>query len=255
MRVMTILGSYRRKGNTAHILELIEVDLRARGATVDRLNLGETELLPCRGCRICFDLGELRCPRDDALLDIHARMQAADLLIVATPVYVNDVSGLVKTWIDRLAFVCHRPEFAGRSAYLLATVGVGPTAHTLRTLNLALRSWGYHLVGQRGFTMGALMKKGDAEAAFRQEAARIAAQCAQAVTARHALNPDFLSLMTFRIQQLAWVREADDSLDYVYWSEQGWLDPRCTFYMPHRAGWIKTRLARLAGTLLAPFVS
>ncbi|NDJ36042.1 MAG: flavodoxin family protein [Chloroflexi bacterium] len=88
MKVMTILGSYRRKGNTARILEMTEEGLAAQGAQVDRLNLS-----------------------------------AADLLIVATPVYVNDVNDLVKTWIDRLAFVCHRPEFADRSAYLLATEG------------------------------------------------------------------------------------------------------------------------------------
>ena len=51
-------------------------------------------------------------------------MDAADGIIFASPVYVNDVSGIAKTWIDRLAYVCHRPAFAGKCAYLIATVGV-----------------------------------------------------------------------------------------------------------------------------------
>ena len=72
--------------------------------------------------------------------NLFAKMQSADGLIVAIPVYVNDVSGIVKNWIDRLAFVCHRPEFAGKSAFLISTVGLGPTSHALQTLRFALSS-------------------------------------------------------------------------------------------------------------------
>lgn len=255
MNVMTILGSYRRNGNTAHILELVEVALTAHGAVIDRLNLGEAWLHACRGCRICFDDGEAHCPCRDDQQNIYARMQAADLLIVATPVYVNDVSGHIKTWLDRFAFVCHRPAFAGKYVYLLATVGVGPTGHALRTLTVAMRTWGYAIVGQRGFKMGAWMKRDAVLATFQPAAQRIAGQCMQALARGQAANPSFFNLMTFRIQQVAWIREPDESLDYIYWQQQGWLEQQCTFYIDHRAGRIKVALARLAGSVLAPFVS
>ena len=120
---------------------------------------------------------------------IKAKMDAADGLLLASPVYVDDVSGLVKTWMDRLAYLCHRPGFGGKCAYALATVGGSPTRHTLRTMNGALLTWGYHLAGQTGLKMGALTPA-DEMARFRPEAARVAGaavrrDCARGCPAAH----------------------------------------------------------------------
>jgi multimeric flavodoxin WrbA len=73
---------------------------------------------------------------------IKAKKDAADGLLLASPVYVDDVSGLTKTWMDRLAYRCHRPGFGRKCAYPVATVGGRPTRHTLRTMNAALLTWG-----------------------------------------------------------------------------------------------------------------
>ncbi len=51
-------------------------------------------------------------------------------------------------------------------AYLVATVGNGPTNHALRTLNMALSSWGFHVVGQRGFKTGAWMTQDELTARY-----------------------------------------------------------------------------------------
>ena len=84
-------------------------------------------------------------------------MDAADGLLLASPVYVGRRRHhSVKTWMDRVAYLCHRPGFSSKCAYALATVGGSPTSHTLRTMNGALLTWGYHLVGQTGLNVGAL---------------------------------------------------------------------------------------------------
>ena len=168
MQILALVGSYRKHGNTARIVGLIAEQLQEQAARhaekleVETLYLAHQDIAPCRGCRVCFDQGEELCPLQDDLPAVKAMMEEADALIIASPVYVHDVNGVVKNWIDRLAFVCHRPEFADKCAYLVATVASSPTNHALRTLKIALSDWGYHIVGQAGFKIGALMDRAPA---------------------------------------------------------------------------------------------
>ncbi len=192
--------------------------------------------------------------QDDVPL-IRAKMDAADGLILASPVYVNDVNGVAKTWIDRLAYLCHRPALAGKCAYLIATVADSPTGHALQTMNLALRTWGYHIVGQAGYKMGPLLPQDELKSRYARETARVAQALLQAIALRQSLHPPFLSLMMFKIQQLAWQRQPPGSLDRAYWQEKGWLDPARTFYIAHRANPLQVALARLVGALLFRFVA
>ena len=259
MKILALIGSYRKKGNTARIVQLIEARMQALAVEhntpldFETLFLGDLDIRPCRGCRACFDRGEEACPLQDAIPLIRAKMDAADALLLASPVYVDDVSGLVKNWMDRLAYLCHRPALGGKCAYPLATVGSSNAGHALRTMNTALLTWGYHLVGQMGLKMGALAT---AEELLRYQPAanKVADKLFCAVTQQHALNPTFISLMAFKIQQLAWQREPPGSWDYGYWQGQGWLTPPCTFYLPHRANPVKVTLARLVGAIIARFV-
>ena len=94
----------------------------------ETIYLVDMDMHPCKGCRTCFDRGEDKCPLKDDIPAIKAKMDAADGVILASPVYMDDVSGLVKTWIDRLAYVSHRPAFGGKCAYPIATVGGSPPA-------------------------------------------------------------------------------------------------------------------------------
>jgi multimeric flavodoxin WrbA len=217
----------------------------------ETLYLAEMDVRPCRGCRTCFDRGEEKCPLKDDVPAIKAKLDAADGVIFASPVYIDDVNGIAKTLLDRLSYLCHRPGFGGKCAFPLATVGNSPTSHTLRTLNGALLTWGFHLVGQAGFKMGALMPPAEVTSRFEPETARIAAKLFRAVDQQQALRPSFVSLFTFKVQQSAWQREPPDSLDYAYWKNQGWLEPTCTFYFSPRANRIKIALARLAGAGVA----
>jgi len=261
MKILICAGSYRRGGNTDRILQLITAHLKAEAdrhqaaLELETLHLGHLAIAPCRGCRACFDRGEDKCPLKDDFLTVKSKMRQADGLIVASPVYVDDVSGITKTWIDRLAHVCHRPEFAGKCAYLVTTVGSSPTRHALGTLSLALSTWGFYLAGQAGFKMGALMPAEEARAQFEAQAQKIARQLFQALHQRKFARPSFRALMTFKIQQQFWQKAAHDQLDYRYWSDQGWLDPGRDFYQPHAASPLKVALARLAGSVVARFVA
>ncbi|MBM3129433.1 MAG: flavodoxin family protein [Chloroflexi bacterium] len=259
MKILALVGSNRKKGNTTRIVQLIETRMQSLAQQHDTplefetIFLGDLDIHPCRGCRLCFDRGENACPLKDDIVSLRAKMDAVDGLILASPVYVDDVSGLVKTWMDRLAFVCHRPAFSGKCAYPIATVGGSSPNHTLRTMNAALLTWGFHLVGQAGFKMGALASPDEMER-YEPEATKVAEALFRAVSQRHASRPALVSLIAFKIQQLAWQREPPDSYDYAYWDGRGWLANERTFYTGHRAHPIKVALARLLGAVIFRFV-
>jgi multimeric flavodoxin WrbA len=240
---------------------MIEAQMEAIAARHDEplefetLYVAHMDIQMCRGCRTCFDRGEDRCPLNDDVPATKAKIDEADAVILASPVYVNDVNGIAKNWIDRLAYVCHRPAFAGKCAYLVATVADSPTSHALRTMNVALRTWGFHIVGQAGYKMGPLMPQDEVENRFQGETARVAGVLFQAIRQRSFTRPSFLSLMMFKVQQLAWQGAAPGSIDYAYWQDRGWLDFDRTFYIEHQANRVKVALARATGAVIARFVT
>lgn len=259
MRVLAIVSSARKKGNTAQVVDLIGEQLQAEATQIgqpceiETVHLAQLNIGVCRGCRVCFNAGEGHCPLDDDVLPLKEKMLATDVWIVASPIYVEDVNGIMKNWIDRLAFVCHRPEFAGKYVYFVTTSGGTASGHAASTLALAFRTWGTTQIGHSGFVMGAYQRHGEVVAAHGQRAQNAARRIARAVRQGRAQRPGFLSLMTFRIQQLYWIRNAEPGLDLDYWRGQGWLDPRREFYVPIRTPPLTVWLARRAGDVLGVF--
>jgi multimeric flavodoxin WrbA len=258
-RVLVVNASQRRSGNTAAALDLLRGEVLRRvgeeglDARWDSVALADLAIESCTGCRACFDRGEDRCPRTDGLLALRDRILASRIVILATPVFVNDVCGTMKTLVDRLAFVCHRPAFAGIGFCLVVTTGGSPTRHAIRTLAAAVLSWGGAITAQLGLKTGALMN-GEEIGRVHGEAIR---RCARRLvpSLRGTVRPSFISLTVFRIQQGAWSREAADSLDRRFWEDRGWLDASRTWFRPHRAGLLKTTLARFAGDVAGRFLA
>ncbi len=261
MKILAFHSSYRKNGNTARVLDLLEQRFKTLAAQANMLlefeeiALAQMDIRPCRGCRACFDRGEEKCPVQDDVLVLKDRILAADAVLWASPVYVDDVNGTIKIFMDRLAHVCHRPQFAGISAFALVSSGTKSTSHALSTFRTAFMTWGFHLLGGAGFVTGALMNIDEIEQRNRKKLDRTATHIFTSLQHKDALRPSFLSLMVFKIQQRAWTLHPDGSFDYTYWQEQGWLDPDCHFFIPHHASPFKVFLARAAGAALAPFVS
>ncbi len=79
------------------------------------------------------------CPCRDGLAALRKKLLPADGVIAASPVYVEDVSGTMKNWIDRMAYHCYRPAFAGKLAFVVITSGVGTTGRAAQTMATAMR--------------------------------------------------------------------------------------------------------------------
>ncbi len=260
MNALFLLGSSRGDGNTARTIRLFREKLEQacaeRGVSLDveEISLARPRLEFCLGCRACFDRGEDYCPLKDGLLGIRDKMLWADTLVIASPVYVEDVSGHVKNWIDRLAFLCHRPALYSKCAWLITTSGSRSTKHTLRTMSVALTTWGVKVLGGNKLFLGALSEKEKIEEKYGPALEKAAGRLLRATQSGASADPTLFSLLAFRVQQGFWRRDSSDSFDRRYWADKGWLEVDCDYYMPHRAGVTKRVLSRLASkAVLAVF--
>jgi len=99
---MTILGSPRRQGNTAKVLVWIEEALRAAGHEVDSVNVLDYQVRGCSECLACMEKRTELCSIADDGNPLFRRMVAADLVLVAAPVFCWGFPAQIKGLIDRL---------------------------------------------------------------------------------------------------------------------------------------------------------
>jgi multimeric flavodoxin WrbA len=94
------MGSPRRRGNSEQLLRACIEGLAGAGAVVDELVVVEHDIRPCRGCNACSSTGE--CVIRDEMQDVYPRIDAADAIVVATPVFFATVPAVLKALFDRL---------------------------------------------------------------------------------------------------------------------------------------------------------
>jgi len=102
MLVTTLLGSSKKKGNTATVLGWIEEELKCTGNEVDPIYLNNKAIGGCLGCAKCREKpDEIACAQKDDAIDILKRMISSDAVLFASPVYFWGFSSQIKTLIDR----------------------------------------------------------------------------------------------------------------------------------------------------------
>ncbi|KOA18088.1 iron-sulfur flavoprotein [Clostridium homopropionicum DSM 5847] len=261
MRIISIISSARKNGNTERIVKHIEEDFlymsieKGLKAECEQIHLADSDIKLCRGCRVCFDKGEDFCPLKDTLLNIRDKIIQADGVIFASPVYVEDINGIMKNWIDRMAFNCHRPAFAHKTAVIVVTSGGGSSNHSIKTIKSALLTWGFHVSAQGKFRAGALMENDQIKSRYGNDIKVIANKLFSSIHDHRAEYPSFYSLMVFKVQQKCWqkVIKEQNTFDCSYWENKGWLEKTCSYYIPHNSNPIKIKLARIAGSIISIF--
>jgi hypothetical protein len=168
MKVIAIIGS-PRKGNTYRAIRRIEENMKTTGdVEFEYLWLKDAGLANCKGCTVCFPKGEQRCPLKDGRAEIEQKMLAADGVIFASPNYVSNVSGLMKTFIDRFAYAGHPANGVALYPKLAQKAGLGwkgrhgPDHHVgVRPADAAVGDLHRHretaLHGQRSAGLGVLI--------------------------------------------------------------------------------------------------
>ena len=105
MKVLIINGSPRVNGNTSRALAAREKIFGELGVETETVQIGNKPIRGCVACGTCFSKG--KCVFDDGVNEIAAKFEAADGLVVASPVYYASMNGTLSSCLDRLFFSSH----------------------------------------------------------------------------------------------------------------------------------------------------
>jgi multimeric flavodoxin WrbA len=99
-KVLILAGSPRKGGNSDLLCDRFLLGAEEAGHRVEKLYVAEQEINFCTGCGACF-AKKGYCPQQDDMAGILEKMIAADVIVMASPVYFFSINGQMKTLIDR----------------------------------------------------------------------------------------------------------------------------------------------------------
>lgn len=162
-KVIVLLGSPRKKGNSAILADRIAKGAKAAGAKVETIFLHGLKIAPCNACYACQKEKSKGCAIKDEMQDIYPKLLAADAWVIASPVYWFTMSAQTKLFMDRcFALLAYGQDaFAGKRIAIAMSYGdADPFAsgcvNALRTFQDAFRYTGAKIVGMvYGSALGA----------------------------------------------------------------------------------------------------
>ena len=161
--ILILSGSPRKGGNSDLLCDQFMAGAREAGHTVEKIWIHGQKIAPCLGCMHCQSHAGA-CVQNDGMADILQRMIAADVLVLASPVYFYSVSAQIKALIDRT--VARYTEIKNKSMYYIITAADTDLSHLQRTIE-CFRGFAYCLDGseEKGVVYGVgAWGKGDIKA-------------------------------------------------------------------------------------------
>ena len=220
MKILCISGSPRGKqSNTFKLAEeaLNEIKLQFTDAEAKCIHLSDKDIRYCIGCGLCHR-NLLQCPIKDEVSGILQNILECDIIMFASPVYINNVSAQLKTLLDRSSPFIHCQMLLGKYGAAFATSGGGPHVMVLDYLEDYMVSCGVQYVGG----VSGPMSEFDA---LREKAKPLGGQIAEALKEGKKFS-DQLATMEIRrrfFKDAISSRKEQWAGEYEYWKEKGWL--------------------------------
>lgn len=221
LKVVVIHGQ-NHKGSTYHIARMLaeKISGEITGFFLPR-DFGEF----CVGCTSCFKKKESLCPHYEKLQPITQAMDDADVLILASPVYVFHAAGQMKAFLDHYGYrwMVHRPEekMFRKQAVCISTAAGGGMKSTNKDMADSLFFWGVPKIYQYGLAVYETSYKGVSDN-IKRKIARKTTSLARKIRRRHGkLQPGIKTRGLFFAMHLV-QRKGVLEADSTYWKEKGW---------------------------------
>ena len=136
-KVLILSTSFRENSNSEILARETERGAKDAGNNVEFISLKNKNIQFCKGCLACQKLG--KCVINDDANEITEKMKNSDVIVWATPVYYYEMSGQMKTLIDR-ANSLYVSEYKFKDIYVITTSADGSENVTQCVLN-GLEGW------------------------------------------------------------------------------------------------------------------
>lgn len=119
MKVLVINGSPHAEGTTYGAICLAKQELIDRGIEVEVVHIGDQLIRGCQNCGGCIRLGQRRCIyNDDVVNACMDKMETADGLILASPVYYAGIAGTMKCFCDRFFYAAASVQYKAAASII-----------------------------------------------------------------------------------------------------------------------------------------
>lgn len=217
MKCLVIHGSPRR-GNTWDVLNILKDEMQKNGDfTFEIIELAKEKIPNCVGCFNCIEKGEEKCPHKSFIEPILKKMEEADAFIITTPVYSMQVTGILKTFLDHMAFNFHRPRFYKKKALIITTTAGAGHKDVAKYLKSVMHYWSLNYVEilpivYRSYTLSDNNK---------EKIIKVARNFSKELNSNIIHKPSFKSLIMYNLWRKLSLSSKDKMIaDYNYWSKE-----------------------------------
>lgn len=221
MKIVLIYGQ-NHKGSTYHIAHQLAEKI---GGEMTEFFLPKDFNQFCTGCSNCFLKEESLCPHYEKLLPITRAMDAADVIILASPVYVYHATGSMKTFLDHYGYrwLVHRPEqsmFSKQAVCISTAAGAGMKS-TNKDMADSLFFWGIPKRYKLGLAVHAISYE-EIKDKMKKKIDQNTTKIAQKIKVRKGkVRLGIKTALWFYIMRMV-QKKGWNEADRVYWKEKGW---------------------------------
>lgn len=229
--ILVISGSHKKKGTGISLVEMFKSNFNNANYFFETIHLSELDIKYCIGCTACFKVSGDVCPCKDDVKSIVHKMEKADGIIFVSPIYGMNISGQLKTFLDRITYTYHRPTFIAKPVIFFASADVGGIGLVGKYMKYILDAMGMRTVS----TFGVLAKPFKNNEKYRAESLtkleKIYRDFLIELNRTEMPKPSFSELFHFTKWQ-AKNRYSKDiyPADYKYWNDNGWFESE--YYYP-----------------------
>lgn len=128
--ILVLSASARKGGNTDILCDEFMCGAKESGHHTEKINISKLNIKGCLGCRVCQDNGG-KCVQRDDMAVIYEKLLAADIFVLASPVYFYSFNSQMKAIMDRTFAIEH--VIKDKIVYLIAA-GAAPSPEYMTTM-------------------------------------------------------------------------------------------------------------------------
>lgn len=241
-KVTAFVGSARKKytyNTTKRFLD----NLEAKGNVITELViLSDYNLKMCRGCMQCLNNGEELCPLKDDCKKLITKIISSDGIVLASPNYSLQVSGIMKIFLDRLCYFFHRPHFFGKTFTSIVPQGIYGGDEIVKYFNSVGSFIGFNIV------KGTFFNTAEPLSDKNKEKINIiidnqSQNFYNKLILQELPSPSFFKLMIFRMSRTSIKNLSNKEFkDYKYFTKKGWFES--DYYYPVKLNPIKKMVGK-----------
>ncbi len=219
-----IINGQNHKGNTRTVARKLAEKV---GGEITEFFLPRDFDEQCLGCRACLRTDMTRCPHYEKLRPLTEAMTEADLIILASPVYVYHATGQMMSFLDHYAirWMVHRPDerMFFKQGVSICTAAGGGMKRTVRDMADSLLFWGVPKIYKIRFGIGTA-ELGKFPDKLSQKIDKSLDKTADKIQRNAGKNNRNLKARVwFYFIRFAHIHfEPKIEPDYSYWEERGW---------------------------------